>query len=415
MPLRRVPAGSNQGFSWANKHSGSVLDLTPGTGYEIELTLTDPDGGSETRTVTVSTRPVPLASPTGTVKPVTPATFSQVAGSADPGDILVLAAGDYSGFVFGRDGTESEPIVIRSDPPKAAVINGEVRLDGRSYVYVEGLTVNEKIKFNNAVGIVVRGCTINTPSHGIVSYVDGVTNGYFADNIILGPTTWSNASVGAGGDNLGEGIEVTGPGNVIEHNYVKGFRDAISTMEDSGASNQVSVDILNNDIEIGADDGIEADFTMGNSRVMRNRITNSFVGLSSQPWPGRARLLHPQRDVQHHLLAVQTAPGERRRRGLPQHGGQVRRCAGGVYRRHLVVGVVPQQPVHRRRRRRRLRRLFQRHRKGGPDVGGRRNLPFRLRRLRFDRHRDFPGPHRRQLSRACRKCNPTPPRSTRSR
>jgi hypothetical protein len=73
---------------------------------------------------------------------------------------------------------------------------------------------------------------------------------------------------------------------VICYNYVKGFRDCISTMEDSGANNQVSVDIYNNDIEIGADDAIEADFTMGNTRVMRNRISNSFMGLSSQPGLG---------------------------------------------------------------------------------------------------------------------------------
>ena len=29
MPLRRVPAGQNAGFTWKNKHSGSIFDLTP--------------------------------------------------------------------------------------------------------------------------------------------------------------------------------------------------------------------------------------------------------------------------------------------------------------------------------------------------------------------------------------------------
>jgi hypothetical protein len=38
MPLRRVPAGENIRFTWANKHSGSVFDLTPDTLYEIRLT-----------------------------------------------------------------------------------------------------------------------------------------------------------------------------------------------------------------------------------------------------------------------------------------------------------------------------------------------------------------------------------------
>ena len=38
--------------------------------------------------------------------------------------------------------------------------------------------------------------------------------------------------MGANGKNIGEGIEMTGPGNVIEFNRVTGFRDCISTMED---------------------------------------------------------------------------------------------------------------------------------------------------------------------------------------
>ena len=31
MPLRRVPAGKNQGFSWKNKYSGSIFNLKPDT------------------------------------------------------------------------------------------------------------------------------------------------------------------------------------------------------------------------------------------------------------------------------------------------------------------------------------------------------------------------------------------------
>ncbi|MBN1673110.1 MAG: right-handed parallel beta-helix repeat-containing protein [Kiritimatiellae bacterium] len=286
MPLRRVPAGSNEGFAWTNKHSGSILDLTPDTLYEIELTLSDPDGGSTSRTITQRTRAVPAAAPGGTVKPVTPGTFSAAASSAQPGDILVLEAGSYSGFTFGQDGTSNALIVIRAAQPGDAIVNGDVRLDGRSHVMLQNLTVNGMVKFNNAHRIVVQRCTIHTTHSGIVSMSSGVSEAYIADNTVLGPTGWSNETVGASGDNLGEGIELTGPGNVICYNFVKGFRDAISTLEDAGAYNQVSVDIYNNDIAVGADDAIEADFTMGNCRVMRNRICNSFVGLSSQPGLG---------------------------------------------------------------------------------------------------------------------------------
>lgn len=80
--------------------------------------------------------------------------------------------------------------------------------------------------------------------------------------------------------------EMTGPGNVICYNKVTGFRDCISTMEDQHVVNQTCIDIYNNDIDRGLDDGIEADFCFSNCRIFRNRLTNCFVGLSSQPGLG---------------------------------------------------------------------------------------------------------------------------------
>jgi len=283
LPLLRVPAGSNQGFSWQNRHAGSIFGLSPGTSYEVELTLTDPDGGNATKTLSVTTRKVPAAAASAVTKNVTPSSFSADASGAKPGDILLLADGNYATFTFQVDGTEAAPIVIRAANAGKAVIDGDVRLDGRSHVYVEGLTVNGKIKFNDATGIAITGCTVNTKEDGIIAYGPGSTNGYFCDNVVTGSTSWNDPAVGANGNNLGEGIAMTGPGNVICHNKVKGFRDCISTLEDSGAINQTSIDIYGNDLDVCADDAVEADFTMGNTRVYRNRAVNSFVGMSSQP------------------------------------------------------------------------------------------------------------------------------------
>ena len=41
--------------------------------------------------------------------------------------------------------------------------------------------------------------------------------------------------------------------------------------------------VLGNDLDVCADDGIEADFSMGNVRVYENRIEKAFMGISSQP------------------------------------------------------------------------------------------------------------------------------------
>ncbi|MEZ4444119.1 MAG: right-handed parallel beta-helix repeat-containing protein [Polyangiaceae bacterium] len=283
LPLRRVPAGSNVGFSWANRHAGSIFGLEPGTTYEIELSLSDPDGGDATTMLTATTRALPAEAPGATLKPVTPQTIGAELSAAQPGDVLVLADGTYAQINVGVDGTEASPIVLRAENPGGAVVEGQVRLDGRSHVHVIGLTVHDQIKFNDAVGIVIRGCTIDTAGDGIVSFGSGVSGAYVVDNTITGPTVWNEGSFGVNGQNLGEGIALTGPGNVIAFNRVVGFRDCISLLEDSEAVDQQSIDIYGNDVEQCADDGIEADFAMGNVRVYHNRITNAFMGISSQP------------------------------------------------------------------------------------------------------------------------------------
>jgi hypothetical protein len=291
MALRRVPAGTNptNGWTWANRHAGSVFDLLPDTTYEIELTLTDPDGGSTVETHTVSTRPVPAPMPGAPVKPVTPSTFASVAASAQPGDILELAAGSYPGFTFSRDGAPGQPIVLRSEGD--AVIDGVVYLDNRRWVYLDNLTVNGRIRMNRSSQMAVTRCTVTIPPgapegqgrSGIVFQQESENN-YIADNVVTGVATWQESLLGCcDAPFMGEGIELSGPGHVVMNNRVRGFRDDISLLEGDEAVDQWSIDILNNDLERAVDDGVEADYCYHNCRIMRNRVTNAFVGLSAQP------------------------------------------------------------------------------------------------------------------------------------
>ena len=85
---------------------------------------------------------------------------------------------------------------------------------------------------------------------------------------------------------MGEGIEVTGPGHVIEHNRVSGFRDCVSLLEDASGQDRYAIDIVGNDLSECADDAIEADFCWHDCRIVGNRITNSFMSMSSQPGLG---------------------------------------------------------------------------------------------------------------------------------
>ena len=273
MPLRRVPAGDSGNrtrptYTWKNKHSGSIFNLKPGTRYEINLKLEDPDGGSEQRMVEAQTRPVPQYN--------------------EHAEIIELEPGTHD-TLFTRNGTPGKPVVYRCSSGKA--IFTHIDLKNREWVFIEKLTVinfDHKgigIQFNGARNCAIRNCEIDAV-YGIVSYKPGAENCYIADNVVTGVSAWTNVAMGAHGANIGEGIQLTGPGNVICYNRVTGFRDCISTMEDKRANNQTCIDIYNNDIYRGPDDGIEADFCLSNCRIFSNRITNCYVGLSSQPGLG---------------------------------------------------------------------------------------------------------------------------------
>jgi hypothetical protein len=283
LPLRRVPAGSNLSFNWGNRHSGSVFNVSADTNYEIELALTDPDGGSETRTTTVRTRAVPVVPSNGTLRPVTPATLLATLDTANPGDIIELGAGSYAGFTVPRDGVAGNPITIRGTA--GASVQGEIGLFFRAHVFITNLTINGRIRFNGSNFISITNCTVNAQTanqgDGIVTLLRA-ENSYIADNTLIGTTTWAEASLGVSGNNLGEGILVAGPGHVVARNIVRGFRDNLSLLEETTAD-QHSIDLIDNDLSIAGDDGIEADFCIHNCRIMRNRMTNVFIAMSAQP------------------------------------------------------------------------------------------------------------------------------------
>lgn len=284
MPLRRVPAATLEGHSWTNRHTGSVFDLEPGTSYDIELWLQDPDGGCRYDTVTVQTRPVPEPMPNAPIIDVTPQTLEDALSDAQPGDIIELGAGTYDGFRVTQDGEEGREIVIRST--QGAVVNGTVDASDRSFVQIVGLTAN-RIRFDHSrrVSIMRNTVTLEEQFDSIGAW-NRAEDAYIADNDVTGATVWYEGALGVSGDNWGECIIVTGPGHVIEHNRISRCRDNISFMEGDNAEDQYSIDVIGNDISEAADDGIEADFCAHNCRIMRNRLTNVFIALSSQPGLG---------------------------------------------------------------------------------------------------------------------------------
>ncbi|MDO8542145.1 MAG: right-handed parallel beta-helix repeat-containing protein [Opitutaceae bacterium] len=344
-PLRRVPGQSwhfeqpgrtHPSWSWTNKHAGTLFDLTPGTAYEIKLHLRDPDGGEAERTVRATTRPETRPMPGAPVKTADPKTFREVLAGARPGDIVELRPGNYGFLAVPCDGAPGKPIVIRNaygdaihhagNEPAAPGFNwasdtkrsreGEAIFEGislqdRRHVQLTGLVSLGPVTLWNAADCAIQRCRVYglwgitvsadtafatwqpTAAARLSPYPSRSNAGtlprpkcvncVIADNIVVGITPWASPAMGVVGRNMGEGIEITGPGNVICHNRVAGFRDCISTMEDSFAIDQHCIDIYNNDIEAGLDDGIEFDYYGSNCRALRNRITNCFRGISAGP------------------------------------------------------------------------------------------------------------------------------------
>ena len=298
MPLVRIPAGTtgkrtSPTYSWANKFSGSIFNLKSDTEYEIRLSLTDSDGGKATETVKAHTRPVPREAENARIIKVNAGNLEKAARCAQPGDVLLLSPGFYEDFTMPVDGEPGKPIVLRADraDPVVGSTFTSVNLEHRKNVIIDGLTVWGTVRLRWAENVAVCHCDVQAESGIVAQEQPGCKNCYIADNTVTYKIPWVNETTGSGSiwggpGNIGEGIEITGPGNVICYNRVSGYRDCISLMEDLWVYDQICDDIYNNDISEGSDDAIEADFAMNNCRIMNNRITNCGMGLSSQPGLG---------------------------------------------------------------------------------------------------------------------------------
>jgi hypothetical protein len=285
--------------------AGSIVLLKPDTAYELKLTLTDPDGGEASKTLSSHTRAEPIAS-NGNIRHVIPGDgggkgtaddpFKGI-GAADknakPGDILLLHAGTYDGPVkLRRSGEASKPIVWRGANDGEAIIDGQSKQSERPErgveasnlhdIWFENVTIrNAKygIVCNESARLVMRRCHIHDVDFGLSTTkndTDAVMDYFISDNLIEGPSVWPRSK----GIEDARGIQITGAGHDICFNRIRGFADAIDTMPSPRCE---AIDNHNNDISEMTDDGCEMDYSQRNTRCFENRFTNVFQGISVQP------------------------------------------------------------------------------------------------------------------------------------
>ncbi len=294
LPLFRVRPETVRGWEVEPQFSGSIFDLRPGTAYEIELHAVDADGSvDETLTLVGTTRAVPGDPPAPNEKRVSDAVELKAAlARAQPGDVIVLAEGVYTGsFSISAAGTAENPIVIRGTSQEETILDGGgcescnvIEVYGAGFVHIERLTLrnaNRALRFQTrgAEGNVVRRVRIRNTRLGIGSREDQ-KDFYICDNILEGRLSWPSVYTDDGGAHANDdGIRVQGFGHVVCHNLISGYGDAMKVEQDGSRA----VDFYGNEVVSAYDNGIELDSSEANARCLRNRFTNTYATLSVQP------------------------------------------------------------------------------------------------------------------------------------
>ncbi|HUT35380.1 MAG TPA: hypothetical protein VNE39_17970 [Planctomycetota bacterium] len=303
-------------FDVGNLLAGSLFDLEPGTAYEVKLTLKDPDGGEGQHTVTVTTRTEPphyeglrtlyVVPGTGGGTGTREAPFEGIAAAdtaAQPGDVFLLLPGTYGGSVgLKKSGQPGKPIVWRGTDRTKVILDGSgkdesLSFSGQGHLQFEDLTfIGAKQGCIKAFGnhcIVVRRCTFRNYRYAgimaqgsaekvrdaqVVAPARNSRNWFVTDNEFYGPADWRKGRKGSS-----YGIVLSGAGHVIAWNRTQDCWDTISLAGGRGEPRSGSLDICYNDLRQATDDGVEADYVYHNTRIYRNRLTNTFSSLSSQP------------------------------------------------------------------------------------------------------------------------------------
>lgn len=248
MPLLRIGGEQvyrmRESMTYTVPHgfAGSILNLEPGTSYECEFTMKDPDGvtGQATQRVTVATRTEPKSYSGGRVLHVYPpdhvgpklepnfiglkqAYYGLGTGDwtsvrmkkAQPGDTILVHAGLYrserlnyvdplsapftGSWSLSLKGTAEKPIAIKGAGDGEAIFDGAgnaklLDVIASAHHIFEGLTFrNTEVAIFagekdvlGAVGLTVRNCRFEDVGVGVWTEYAGSSDFYIADNLFLG-------------------------------------------------------------------------------------------------------------------------------------------------------------------------------------------------------------------------------------
>jgi len=290
--MRAFPGMIIDGSSTSrNFHAGSCMYLNPATTYEVELTLSDPNGGGTVTSEFVTTKSIPQPASSANIRYVSPGNgggngtinspylgLQAAANNAQAGDHFIVSAGNYDAYDLQTSGTASNPISFISEPQHGAVINGAgtdtgvITLGtfntGVSHIIIDGFTIENGvagIDAQNTQFITVRNNILQNVDYG---YVNRRENGlesdqYITNNLFVGTTGWPQSFIPNE-----RGVDIRGNNNVVSYNTIRNFGDGVST-DGPAYETSYSLDIHNNDIQNIVDDHIEVDGILWRARIHR--------------------------------------------------------------------------------------------------------------------------------------------------
>ncbi|MDC0666205.1 hypothetical protein [Nannocystis radixulma] len=280
--------------------AGAIFDLTPGTDYDVELTLEVPGERAQRQVVHGATRVLPPPAPAANKTAKASDDLKAVFAGLVPGDVLELADGTYAVDTLQLDvsGTADQPIYIRGASRDGVVlsdVSGNVlQLLGASHVVIENLTLkgsgtdsgtdagSHGISFWDGAmqeNVTIRGVAIVGVDMGIVA--SGPIRGALVYNSELaGNNKWEEAFLHSNLTWNDDGVRVPGEGNAVFENTLHGFGDSFAV---AGGVHSAAVYFYRNRVTMTGDDAFEGDYATRNIAFYDNYITNSATFVSFDP------------------------------------------------------------------------------------------------------------------------------------
>lgn len=308
-------------FAW------TIIDLTPGTSYDIEVTVID-GGSSSTKTLTTSTRSLPAASGATTKTANSVASIATQFASLNAGDVLEIADGTYNFsniLTLNRSGADGNPIYIRGQSRAGTILqksDAVIKLLAANYVVFERMTLqgsgtdsninasswgvwideNSGTSYNQTQ-VTFRNMTFTGVDKGIALFtssgnVASTRQLLVYDCTLTGNNTWAmdlytppstsapdgTLDIDQNGTWNDDCICLSGQGNCAFNNTITGFGDTFAISSHDVAT--ANVHVYRNKILMGGDDFVEADDSQRNISIYDNKARNTMTFLSLDPLYG---------------------------------------------------------------------------------------------------------------------------------